>query len=272
VRVQRTSLVAYRSSVVTPDVAEAMRQLEISAADRGGIRISYKGTPRTDLHWEADTGPTECPPHLSMRPTGREVLLRVEFDSYEGPPELRREAEIAALWGLAIPHRFMPWKRHPTPGAGDDVFHFLGPWNTLHDHLLSDGRGEIAWASVCAAAQVDVGSWQGTKEVERFVQAQLHRIGFPCGPVDGEIGERTVSAIRSLGMQGKSLMETAQALAKMRDPKRHGSGRRIGHLVLAGDDVSVSAYGEIAAAKTRHGASVTVDGPGRLVVVVGEEA
>jgi len=263
--------VAYRSSVVTPDVAEAMRQLEISAAEWGGLRISYKGTPRTDLNWQADAGPTECPPHLSMRSTGREVLLRVNIDIYDGPEELRREAEIAVLWGLAIPLRLTPWKRYPTPGAGDDVFHYLGPWQTLHDHLLSEGRGEIAWASVCAAAQVDVGSWQGTKEVERFVQSQLHRLGFPCGPVDGEIGERTVGALRSLGMQGKSLMETARELAKMRDPKRRGSGRRMGNLVLAGDDVSVSAYGDIAVAKTKHGASVTVDGPGRLVVTVGEE-
>lgn len=271
-RVQRTSLVAYQGSVVTPDVAEALRHLEIAAADRGGIRISYTGTPRTDLNWESKAGPTECPPHLSMRPTGREVLLKAELESYEGAPELRREAEIAVLWGLAIPLRFLPWKRHPTPGGGDTVFHYLGPWQTLHDHLLSEGRGEIAWASVCAAAQVDVGSWYGTKMVERFVQAQLHRIGFACGPIDGEIGPRTAGAIQALGMQGIALKELAQALAKIRDPRRHGSGRRLGHLVLPGDDVSVVSYGEVAVAKTQHGASVTVDGPGRFVVSVGEEA
>ena len=268
-RVQRTSLVAYRSSVITPDVAEAMRQLEIAAADRGGIRISYSGTPRNDMSWDSDPGPTECPPHLSMRPTGREVLLRAELESYEGPPELRREAEIATLWGLAIPLRFLPWKRHPTPGGGDTVFHFLGPWATLHDHLLSEGRGEIAWASVCAAAQVDVGSWEGTKNVERFVQAQLHRLGFACGPVDGEIGQRTLGALRSLGMQGMSLKEMAQALSKARDPRKHTSKRRLGHVVLPGEDVSVVSYGEVAVARTPHGAEVTVDGPGRIVVSVG---
>jgi hypothetical protein len=257
--------------VVTPDVAEALRHVEMAAVERGGIRISYRGVPRTDIHWDSDPGPTECPPHLSMRIAAREVYLRAELQDYDGPEELRREAEIAVLWGLVIPMRFLPWKRHPTPGTGDDVFHYFGPWQTLHDHLLSEGRGEIAWASVCAAAQTDVGTWYGTKKVERFVQAQLHRLGFPCGPVDGEIGGRTAGALQALGMEGRTLAETAEALAKIRNPKRRGDGRRLGHLVLAGEDVSVVSYGEIATAKTAHGASLTVDGPGRVIVSVGED-
>ena len=271
-RVQREHLIAYRSSVVTPDTAEALRMLEQSAAKLGNIRISYKGTPPSEATWKGKPGPTDYPPHLSMRATGREVYLRAILTDYDGPEEGRRQAEVAVLWGLAVPLRFTPWTRHCVPGRGDDVFHYLGPWQSLYDGLCSEGRGELAWPSLCAAAQTDVGTWGGNRMIERFVQAQLHRIGIPSGAVDGDIGDRTTSALRALGIRGSTLEETAGALARFHDPPRSEMERRLGHVLLPGEDVSVVSYGLIAASKTRQGVALTVDGPGRIIINVGEES
>lgn len=262
----RTTLVAYRGSVVTPDTAEALRQLEINAAKMGGLRLEYSGVPKT----EADLVEGHVEPY-SMRPTGREVYLRFGFtDDFNGSNEERLQAQLETLWSIAVPLGFTPWLRHPVCGQGHDIFHFLGPWHLLYDSLCGEGRGEMAWPSVCAAAQTDVGTWGGSKPVERFVQGQLHRLGLPCGPVDGNLGERTASALHSLSLQGQTLEETAQTLSRFRAPPVETRERRIGHVILPGDDVRVSCYGGVASLKTKGGVTLTVDGPGRAVIDIPE--
>jgi hypothetical protein len=114
---------------------------------------------------------------------------------------------LASLWSVVVPLRFTPWDRNPVPSSTDHVFHFLGPWQTLYERLIASGRGEHAWVSTCIAAQCDVGAWKGDRELQRFVQAQLHRIGQNPGPLDGQIGARTVAAIHALGL--KSLRDLA---------------------------------------------------------------
>lgn len=263
----RLNLVAHRSSVVTPDVAEALRQIEQEAAQQGHIRISFKGTPRSQASWVG----TGSDPHLSLRPTGREVRLRAHLPDSQREGRALREQEIATLWGLAIPAGFTPWLRYPVLGDGDDIFHFLGPWQPLYDHLCGEGRGELAWVSVCCAAQSDVGTWEGDRRVERFVQAQLHRLGLHCGPVDGFIGERTAMALRSLGMTGLSLEEMAVALGKLKPPIPDKAARRMGYVLIPGDDVSVQAYGKVASVRTLQGVSLAVDGPGKVIITIGQE-
>lgn len=270
-RLTRTPLVAYRSAVVTPDTAEALRMMEDQANKlRMGIRIAFHGVPRHEAVWDAPAGPTGYPPHLSLWPAGREVRLRVHLTDFKGSETAQREAEVAVLWGLVIPLGFTPWLRYPVPGPGDEVFHFLGPWQTVYDHLCGEGRGELAWSSVCAAAQVDVGSWYGTKKAERFVQAQLHRLGHHCGPVDGQVGDRTMAALRALGVQG-SLDEAAVALAAFEPPQIERGDSRHGHVLVPGEDVSVVAYGGVAATRTKQGVSLTVSGPGKVIISIGQE-
>jgi len=193
----------------------------------------------------------------------------VNFTAYEGPPEARREREVAALWGLAVPVGFIPWSRYPLPGPGDDLFHFFGPWRGLYDSLCGEGRGDEAWTSLCAAAQLDVGRWGGDRETERFTQAQAHRLGMPCGPVDGVVGPRTLDALRALGVKGLTLTEAATHLAKLEVPKRRPTERVIGQIVVPGGDIQAVAHGAVALTKTPQGYAMTVDGPGRVIVDLG---
>jgi hypothetical protein len=265
----RTPLVAYRRSVVTPDTAEALRQLEMRAEARGGVRVVYRGVSHEDAAWGADPGPTGYPSHLSMRPTGREVYISLDLLEDDRPEEEQRQDALEALWELTLPLGFDPWCRYPVASTGDAVFHFLGPWRGVYERLCAEGRGDLAWPSTCAAAQVDVGRWGGDRETERVVQAQLHRLGIHSGPVDGVIGERTTAGLRSFDLKGASLGEMASALCRFETPQTSSPGRRRGHVLLAGDDVSVMTYGKVASLATKSGAVLTVDGPGRVVINVG---
>ena len=198
-----------------------------------------------------------------MRPTGREVRLKVTLEGQEDG-----ERELAALWGLAVPLGFVPWSRYPLPGPGDDVFHYLGPWQSLYDSLCGEGRGDEAWPSLCCAAQVDVGRWEGTRTAERVVQAQLHRLGVPCGAVDGVVGERTLGALRALGVQGLRLEDVGEHLVKMVPPRLPKGARVVGQIIVPGGKVNALAHGAVSLTRTAQGYAMTVDGPGRGILAV----
>lgn len=262
----RTALVAYRRAAITTDMAEAIRLLELAAANFGGVRLHFKARPQA-LDWQQaqqEPGPTGFPPQASMWVAGREAQLRLQFTERQ----TTRWEEVAALWGLAVPLGFVPWNRYPMPGHGDEVFHYLGPWHGLYDHLLSQGRGELAWPSVCCAAQVDLGRWQGDKPVERFVQAQLHRLGHHCGPVDGVVGDRTLAALRAMGLQSKNLNQAAEALLEYDPPEVPEAQRKFAHIIAPGHRIAVNTTGKVYSVRNRQGAALTIDGPGRVIVDV----
>lgn len=269
--VARTNLVQYRTATLTSDLSEAMRKLEGRAHELGNVRLDFKSTGKGAHQWDVvrtHPGPTHCKPEWSMIPTGREVYLGLRFIEDEGEDAeiTRRERELATLWGLAIPLGFTPWVRYPLPGDGDDVFHYLGPWKILYDHLLSVGRGEEAWPSVACAAQSDVGAWQGSHPMERFVQAQLHRIGINIGPVDGQIGDVTAEGIRRAGFHGKPLDKVAEGLLKMQLPEALPDTSKIGHVVVPGKNLSIVCSGQVTSTRTPTGAKLDINGPGRVVV------
>lgn len=273
----RTSLVALRGSVVTPDVAERVRLLEVRLQDawKGRVRLQYGGVPSADASWDGvrrDPGPTGIAlPELSMRPTGREVYLRA---AVAGSDDFgARAAGVEALWSVAVPLGFVPWNRHPVPGPCDDVFHVPGPWAGLVEAHWAFGEGEKAWASLCCAAQLDVGRWVGDRVEERTLQAHLHRVGHPCGPVDGVVGERVLAALRRTPLSGLPVAQAASAAEALPDPQVQSpsgsTGRRTGVLDVPGDDVSATGHGGARVAKTPRGYTVEVDGPGRVVVDFG---
>lgn len=270
---KRTDLVAFRRSLATPDLAEGVRQMELRAAAHKGIRLVVSGPTPDRFSWQgikSDAGPTECPPHMSMRNTGREVQLRVQILEPSGTVAERRQREVEVLWGLAVPCGFTPWLRYPLAGRGDDMFHFLGPWQTLYDSLLGEGRGEEAWPSLCVAAQVDVGRWEGDRQVERYVQAQLHRLGVACGAVDGIVGPRTTEALRGVGLTGVSFAEAAVKLAGMEPPRGQRAERRRGFISVDGSCVAVSS-GKVALMRNPQGYTLSIDGPGRVILDVGDD-
>lgn len=264
---QRTVVVPLRRTMVTPDVAESLQEAEKRAL--AADCVLTVGGPQA-LSWEAvknDAGPTGCPLHLSMRCTGREIQFKLQR---KGSKALgMAQGDVEALWGLLVPLGWTPWTRYPIAGTiGHDVFHYYGPWRPLYDSLLGEGLGEKAWPSLCAAAQLDVGRWGGDRQVERFVQAQLHRMGHSVGPVDGIIGPRTLACVAAAGIgSGMTLSDLADKLAKSTDAAPVKSSRRRGFLSVDGPH-EVFGTGGISVVRNKQGAAITIDGPGRLLVEV----
>lgn len=265
----RINLVQYRRGALTPDTVEALRHLEMRAAKVKDmeLRLHVEARAKPNMSTESfNPEPVGLPHGLSAVPTGREICLQLEFLKDPGDERDRQQRQLAVLWGLAVPIGFVPWNRYPTFGDTSFVFHYPGFWQPMMDALMGMGRGEEAWPSFCAAAQCDVGTWEGNREIERFVQAQLHRIGYNCGPVDGIIGNSTEAALRGSGYFGLPLVDLAEKLAKAGTPAPAKIGKKIeGHVVVPGD-FSIASYGQVRTVKTSQGASLDIHGPGRVVL------
>lgn len=264
-------LVAYRNSVVTPEVAEALRKLESAAASHEvkGIRIVYSGVTASNASWvgvNTDPGPTNLPAQISMRPTGREVYLSLQIDGGISDPM----QELALLWGLAIPLGFQPWSRFPVPGDGQKIFHYYGDLAPLVDFFHSEGRGELAWPSLCCAAQSLVGNWGGDKQTERKVQAHLHRLGVHSGPVDGNITEATLASLRTLGFGGLPLLKVLPKIEKLNPPKVQVGDKVGGFLTMTGAKVEGFSSGGVRILRSNAGFAITVQAPGRAIFEFGD--
>jgi len=182
-----------------------------------------------------------------------------------------RLQELAVLWSLAVPLGFIPWDRYPVPSPTSRVFHYIGHWDTVGDFLHGEGRGDHAWPSMVCAAQIEVGTWGGNRITERTVQMHLHRLGIHCGPIDGNIGSVTIAAMKAMGLGGVEVSRVVEALSKMSAPSETPSAGRVqGHLVLGGVAMNAFTSGGVHTVKTRNGYAVTVDGPERLILTVGE--
>ena len=270
---KRLNLVQYRRGSLTPDTIEALRHLEMRAkrVPDMELRLNAESRVTTSMSYEEvtkDPGPTGLPPQWSAVPTGREVYLSLDFVNDEGDEVDRHERQLAVLWGLAVPLGFVPWSRYPLPGQHEKVFHYVGPWHPMMDALMGMGRGEEVWPSFCAAAQSDVGNWEGNRPVERMVQSQLHRLGHNCGPVDGIVGNSTEAALRGSGFFGLPLSGLVEKLINTEGTTAPPSSeeKQEGHIILPPGNFSISSYGQVRTVQTPQGASLDISGPGRIVV------
>lgn len=246
----RQKLKTYKGLIVTADVAAAMHTLEAKANEHGKWRVKF-----------LSSGPAGHD-ELSLLPAGREVQFIFEKTGASAQEALN------AAWGCAVPLGFTPKLRYPLVEPGCQLFHFFGPWQGLYGLMLAEGRGHLAWPSVCCAAQCDVGEWKGDKEEVRFVQAQLHRLGRNCGPLDGVVGQRTAAAIESLALSRGSMAQVAEHLRTAADPLKNPAQVGRGHLLIPNFGLTIEGYGGVKAWPMPNGAGIEVTGPGRLVVDV----
>lgn len=244
---RRIQLQSFRGLLFTPDTVEAIKRLEEAAWAKG--------------KWKIQLHPPGTASGASLVPAGREVHLTLVHDKEPTP-----QRALEALWGFAIPQGFTPWSRYPILAHDSLIFHYLGPWQALLDRLMSEGRGHLAWPSVCAAARVDVGAWTGENEEAVFIQAQLHRVGLNPGPVDGVIGTRTTKAMERLGLVRPSMVKAIEHLrnAQVAVSPQAKSGK--GFITIPGKRLAIGAFGGVSVVTTPTGASLDIRGPGRVIV------
>lgn len=267
----RPQLVRHGEFEFTSDTVVILDRL----AERVGAlkaKLVVGGRSRELTSWASvtsDPGPTGLPPEHSAALTGREVLLRIRLSETVDVPVSQRERELAMLWAIAVPLGLVPFTRYPLPGPHDQVFHYFGDWAAMLDGLLGAGRGEEGWPAFCCAAMLDVGRWEGSRSTERLVQAHLHRIGFNVGAVDGIVGVKTQSALKSANLHSMTLVEAAKRIANMAPTPPERLERPLkGQLDLQGVDFSIHPFGQVRATKTVKGADLLIAGPGRYVLDV----
>ena len=260
----------HRGFVFTTDTAEAIRKLEVRLSGVG--RLEVGGATPAQTRWSeirTDPGPSGVSyPPLSMRPSGREVYLTFHPKVASANPA----HALNLLWAAAIPSGLTPLNRHPSPGVGSTVFHAYGPWTPMLESLWAEGLGEQAWPSLCSAAQLMVGAWEGDRINERMVQVHLHRIGVPCGPVDGVITERVIQCLRTVGLASVPIPKAAELLANLPtkfDTMAPQTGALFsGTVTVPNAPLVVSSYGGARATSTHDGALVQIPPGGRVVLSI----
>lgn len=257
----RTKLVKVGRHSYTVDTHKALMRVADSFKD---YRLEYEGCmlPRG--------GDAFGPANLLTR-TGRLVHhVTLDFSLAEEDPKVAQRKEDE-LWARFVPEGFVPWDRFPrgdSPTRG--TFFYPGPWQPLIDSLLSEGMGHEALPSFAIAAMLDIGQWDGDRKVERFVQAQLHRIGMPCGPINGIIDERTAALLRSLGMD-VPLEKAAELLCEYETPTASPKEERVyGHIVMPGVEFSVQTVGAVEPIKQPTGLTLAIEGSGRVILDIRE--
>jgi len=264
-----TKLVRHKGTLLTPDTKEALRRANVQLAESYGnkFELSYIGCPESVKSWEdveSSPGPTRMPPFASMVQTGREVQVEIS-----GSKEDKEEALLSILWSVLVPNGFVPWDRYPLPSPTSRVFHYFGDWANVGDSLQGEGRGEHSWYSMCVSSQLEVGKWEGGRDTERGIQSALHRLGIPCGPIDGIVGDRTIRSLKALGMSSQTLEDSLKSLKQMNpESGKKPNKKRFGRLFIEGESMRVFSSGSVASQKTRNGYVLTSWGPGIFNVVV----
>lgn len=264
-------LVQYKQFAISADTAAALRQLE-SLAPKG---LAVTGLELDEFGWRSPSKFVGgLAPHLDLAKTGRQVRATYRIPEDTGPEVTADQRAVEALWGYMVPLGFTPWDRVPlavSPTAG--VFSFLGPWQSVFDHMLYLGRGECAWPSVVCAASVEAEVWEADRVLERSVQSQLHRLGVNAGPVDGLVGVKTTGAIQELGLTGQTLQEVHAVLHVRKASVTEDAGQRVGTLYIPpGVSSSIVTTGRVSALKGPTGARLMIQGTGQIVVSLGVQA
>lgn len=257
---KRIKVTNYGPLLATPDTAQALDKLTERLKT-----LNYKlKLSELTPHYFDEAVKTPMSKLLYLGDAGRAVSLTAIPNEVQ---TMRPQQDLAVLWHAAVPLGFTPWQRHPFCSPLSHIFHFLGPWQFVHDRLIAEGRGDHAWLSAALAAQVDVGVYTGDRIVERFVQAQLHRIGYNPGILDGIVGGRTASAIKASGLTGLTLQEVSERLSRApTGVPRVSEGEGRAHLLLRNVGAHIETFGHVQHVTTPQGAELLVKGSGRLVV------
>ena len=248
---KRIGLVEFGNFKITEDTKKAVNLLIVRAKNFGWI---------VDL--------CETPISTEMGALGREVCFEMK---HNGDFEASTQDKVNALWGLAVPLGFTPYNRYAIDDSLSFMFHHFDCWTPMMDRILAEGRGHQMWGSLVCACSVDIGVWKGDKTLVRMIQAQLHRIGYNCGVIDGIVGSRTLKCIQANNLEGMELVEIAKILIKKHKRESNVSKKTTkGFISIPERQFQVTTYGNVQTVKSTNGVSVETKSGGRLVIDIGE--
>jgi D-alanyl-D-alanine dipeptidase len=205
-----------RAGSLVPAAADALAALhDACAADGGTLRVSdcfrsiedqKKARAKYD-NWVAAGKPKRSSdsfnsktmkaaytslPGRSFHCTGRSV----DVDHMNAAPsDVPRDKKLDWLWERAKPLGWRPVIKTADEGKSEAWhFDFMGEWAPVFDRI---GYNETA---MCGVLDLGLGADVFSRAEERWIQAQLHRIGQDVGTVDGYLGANTKSGLAAIGL------------------------------------------------------------------------
>ena len=204
-------LAGLKAGRMVPDAAEALWLLHEACEGRLGISDCLRSvdkqaqTRKKYERWLAAGKPTGAAfnsktmkaafvarPGRSFHCGGRAI----DVDHMAAAPEeVPRSLKLDWLWEQAIPLGWRPVIRAAKEGA-KEAWHFdyMGEWSDTYDRI---GYEQTA---ICTVLDLGIGKGVFSRPWERWVQAQLHRLGQDVGDVDGYLGKRSLAGLAALNL------------------------------------------------------------------------
>ena len=213
---KRAPLHTLKGGRATPDAAEALLALHLAVADAGGTlmltdcyrdaavqagaRKKYEtwaaaGKPkRSSAAWNGKTMKAAfvAKPGRSGHNGGRSIdVAHMEA----APASVPKDQKLDWLWAIARPLGWTPIIKIANEGESEAWhFDFKGPWAHVYEAL--------GYAAGAMCTTLDIGEGEGLfSNIEnRWIQAQLWRVGVDLGAIDGALGARTDDALAHFGL------------------------------------------------------------------------
>ena len=131
-------------------------------------------------------------PGRSFHCTGRAVDLA---HMQAAPDSVAQNLKLDWLWERAKPLGWRPIIKTADEGKSEAWhFDFLGPWAPVLDRI---GYEQTA---ICGVLDLGLGEDVFARAEERWIQAQLHRVGQDVGDVDGYLGKNTYAGLVNVNL------------------------------------------------------------------------
>lgn len=125
------------------------------------------------------------------------------------PTSVPRDKKLDWLWARARPLGWRPVIRAADEGKKEAWhFDFMGEWADTYDRI---GYEQTA---ICTVLDLGIGKGIFTRPWERWVQAQLHRLGHDVGDVDGYHGKTTKAGLEVAKLAHLSKKQLSEVLAR----------------------------------------------------------
>lgn len=129
-------------------------------------------------------------PGYSNHETGRAIDATTSRLSFPGLPA---DKQLDKYWEIAKPLGWSPIIKEAKEGTTENWhFDFWGEWQRVKDVY------GYSVASMCGHLDVGIGVYGD--DLDKLLQAQLHRAGIDVGPIDGAVGPNTKKGCAHVGI------------------------------------------------------------------------
>jgi hypothetical protein len=199
----RLTLVNFQGVWLSPDTLQAFQNLKTHAESEGWTLV----------------GPAFSVRKTDLAPAGREITIQLIKAG------LSDQQAMETLWDYSQQFGFQMLDRFPVVKDSYTLV-CLGPWAAPYEQLQTVKSSKEAWEILVVAALSDVGRYRGEKPLEKFVQAQMLRLGHLVD-LDGNLkSETSLMELSALEIPNTMPVQVVVDVLRKRDVKKPRSRKK----------------------------------------------